>query len=216
MHGASDVGGPGNGDMGQAFDFDLDGDLDLLSGSEGGKWYLHANERPGNGNYALVKVGYAPTSQVDPIAAEVIVETATGTYRKRVGSAGEIFSQSLRNIVHFGLGDADRLQRVTVRWRDGETVFFENKSANTLLDTDKLDPESITLSPAVVEVRANTSYPLEAVLSPHNANEELVWSSSDDTVATVDNEGNVIVSDRVGSGAIITALSSANGLAASS
>lgn len=36
QHGANDVGGPGNGDMGQAFDFDLDGNIDVLSGSEGG------------------------------------------------------------------------------------------------------------------------------------------------------------------------------------
>ena len=216
MHGASDVGGPGNGDMGQAFDFDLDGDLDLLSGSEGGEWYLYENEEPGRGNHAMVRVGYSPESNVDPISAEVIVETTGGSYRKRVGSAGAVFSQSLLNIVHFGLGDADSLEKVTVRWRNGETVSFENKPANALLDTDKLDPETILLSPANVDIRKGTSFSLDAIVAPAKASKELAWASADDTVAKVDERGAVTAVGDIGDTTTIAATSLANGMSASS
>ena len=138
-HGANDIGGPGNGDMGQAFDFDLDGHVDLLNGSEGGEWYLYKNKTKNGGNYAIVKVGYSPKSNIDPISAEVIVKTTQNTFRKRVGSAGAIFSQSLINMIHFGLGDEKKIEKITVRWRNGETVMFKNKEANATYDTNKLD-----------------------------------------------------------------------------
>ena len=94
-----------------------------------------------NGNYAIVKVGYSPINNVDPISADIIVKTATDTIHKRVSSRGEVFSQSLLNMVHFGLGNADSVKNITVRWRNGETAEFNNKKANQIFDTDKVDPE---------------------------------------------------------------------------
>lgn len=134
MHGANDVGGPGNGDMGQAFDFDLDGDLELLNGSEDGEWYLYNNELKTSStrNYALVRVGYSPKDNVDAISAQVIVKTPTNEYRKRVGSTGAIFSQSLLNIIHFGLGKDEKIERIVVRWRNGERAEVKDISANQL------------------------------------------------------------------------------------
>lgn len=214
MHGANDVGGPGNGDMGQAFDFDLDGGLDLLNGSEGGEWYLYRNDQPGGGNYALVRVGYAPTSNVDAISAEVTVTTDAGTYRKRVGSAGAVFSQSLLNMVHFGLGEAEEIEQIDVRWRNGETVTFKDKPANTLYDTNKLDPETLTFQPATGQVRAGTSIQLEAAIAPKNADTALVWTSSDERVFEVDANGRVTATGAVGDAATISARSPANGLTA--
>ncbi len=215
-HGANDVGGPGNGDMGQAFDFDLDGDLDLLNGSEGGEWYLYENEQPGTGNYALVRVGYAPTSNVDAISAEVTLKTASGEYRKRVASAGEVFSQSLLNTVHFGLGDAELIESVQVRWRNGETVSFTDKPVNILLDTDQIDPTQLTVEPGDFDIRQGTAYPLKVHIEPGNANKDVIWSSSDETVLSVNDQGRVTARGRVGQTATITATSLANGLSRSS
>ena len=141
-HGANDIGGSGNGDMGQAFDFDLDGNLDLLSGNEGGKWYLYKNtgpQIPSKANYALVRVGYSPTSNIDPIGAELVLRTENKVYTKRIGSAGEIFSQSLLNIVHFGLAEQSHIDSVTVRWRNGETLTLNNPQANQITNAGKND-----------------------------------------------------------------------------
>lgn len=213
MHGANDVGGPGNGDMGQAFDFDLDGDIDLLNGSEGGEWYLYQNTAP-QGNYVLVHVGYSPEAKVDAISAEVIVTTGSHEYRKRVGSAGEIFSQSLLNIVHFGLGDEDKIKRIRVRWRNGESVEFYDKPVNRKFSTDRLDPESLSIV-GNTEVRKGASVSLSAQLKPHNADPSVSWSSSDETVLTVNSRGLVTAVGKVSDVATITATSNANGKSAS-
>ncbi|MBU2950835.1 VCBS repeat-containing protein [Tamlana agarivorans] len=212
MHGANDVDGPGNGDMGQAFDFDNDGDLDLLNGSEGGQWYLYANNASSQGNFLTVRVGYAPKSHVDAISAEVFVKTENQTYRKRVGSAGEVFSQSLMHMLHFGLGDTKTVQEVVVRWRNGEQVVFKNKLTNRLLDTNKLDPESMRLTSDVKTIRAKSSIALSIETQPKNANKNVTWESSDSHILKVDKDGVVSAVGKPGEKARITASSQANGV----
>ncbi|MCM2680714.1 FG-GAP-like repeat-containing protein [Echinimonas agarilytica] len=216
MHGAADVGGPGNGDMGQAFDFDLDGKLDLLSGSEGGEWYLYQNNTSAAGNYALVRVGYSPDSNIDPISAEVVIETDTGHYRKRVGSAGAVFSQSLLNIVHFGLADAERIAKISVRWRNGETVELFDKAVNQVFDTDRLDPHLIAFDKVSDTIRHGSTQQLAVKISPAKADARLHWQSNNDSVLTVDQQGRVTAVGAANETASIVATSPANGLTAHS
>jgi len=208
MHGANDVGGPGNGDMGQAFDFDLDGQVDLLNGSEGGEWYLYKNQTTTEDNYVQIKVGYSPKSNVDAISAEVIVTTADNEYRKRVGSAGAIFSQSLLNIVHFGLGKTDKIKRIQIRWRNGEIVEFKNKRANTIYDTDNVDPEIISIED--LTIRQGTKIPLTVSVIPKNANHQVSWSSDNEKILSVDKNGIVTALGAPKQSATITATSIAN------
>ncbi len=215
MHGANAIGGPGNGDMGQAFDFDLDGSLDILSGSEGGEWYLYNNKSTDKGNYSLVRVGYAPKSNVDAIGAEVIVNTAKNTYKKRVGSAGEVFSQSLLNIVHFGLGGEDHIERVQVRWRNGETVTLLDKSANSIIDTNQLDPIAISFENKENKIRRGGSLELQLVFDPSHSNKKVSWSSSDTSVLQVNKEGMVTAVGEVEQKAMITATSGVNAISVS-
>lgn len=219
MHGANDIGGPGNGDMGQAFDFDLDGDLDLLNGSEDGEWYLYANEQTtqvNQGNYALVNVGYAPKSNVDAISAEVMVTTPSNVYRKRVGSAGAIFSQSLLNIVHFGLGKEEIIKSIKVRWRNGETVVIANKKVNQLFDTNKIDPKSISITPSIAQVRKGTSIQLQSLVTPINADKNMTWASSDEAIVRVNKHGEIKATGDANQTATITATSKANQLVSQS
>lgn len=217
MHGANDIGGPGNGDMGQAFDFDNDGDVDLLNGSENGEWYLFSNKNATkNGNYVTVKVGYAPKSNVDAISAEVIVNTSKNRYRKRVGSAGEVFSQSLLNRVHFGLGKAEKIERIQVRWRDGETIIMKDMPVNSIVDTDNVNPEKITITTQTDQVRKGTSIKLVTQVEPINANKKVLWSSSDEKVLKVDDQGDVTAVGAVGQSAVITGTCETNGLSTNS
>ena len=218
-HGANDVGGPGNGDMGQAFDFDLDGNIDLLNGSEGGQWYLYKNTPTKNtdNNYALVQVGYSPDANINATSAEVTIETSTHRYRKRVGSAGAVFSQSLLNTVHFGLGKTETIKSINVRWRNGETVNFNNKPVNHLYSTDSLDPTSLTLSVhKPTSIREGTSVKLQAKLTPHNADTRLQWSPSDESILTVNQQGVITAVGKNSDKATITATSKENKLSASS
>jgi len=214
-HNLQDVFDTGHGDMGQAFDFDLDGDLELLNGSdELGKWYLYSNENPGSGNFSLVRVNYAPVSNVDPISAHVTVFTPEQTFSKRVGSAGEVFSASLLNTVHFGLGDATEIDSVCVRWRNGEKITIKDVSVNELIDSDNVPPLSIEVNPPTLEVREDKWKILTADLLPINADKNLIWTSSNDAAVSVDVDG-VVTGILLGETATITA-TTINGLSDSS
>lgn len=133
-HTAHDMGDQGHGDMGQAFDYDSDGQVDMLNGSDDyGKWYLYANKNSQN-NHVLVRVGTSPTEKIDPYSAVVTVVTESGTFQKRVGSAGEVHSQSLLNTVHFGLGQTAQITSITVRWLNGEEKMMERLRVNQIYD----------------------------------------------------------------------------------
>ena len=216
VHGADDPNDTGHGDMGQAFDFDLDGNIEMLNGSEEeGKWYLYTNENPGSGNFTTVNVGYGPESDIDPISAEVTVYTPSQSFFKRVGSAGASHSSSLLNIVHFGLGEEDQIDSIHVRWRNGEvSTLATDLVVNEVIDTDNVSPVSIAISPAVDSVRLNTTIPLLVNIFPINANMDVMWSSSNPSAASVDDNG-VVTGHVVGETVEITATTMVGGLVAS-
>lgn len=137
-HGAFDPTDTGHGDMGQAFDFDKDGLLDMLNGSEEeGTWYIYNNQTQMPGHYVLFDLGYSPKHNIDPYSAVVTIETASGkTYQQRVGSAGSVHSQSLLDIVHFGLGEDSLINKAHIRWRNGETLELNNLKADRLYKTE--------------------------------------------------------------------------------
>lgn len=118
-HGANVLPEKSHGDMGSAFDYNLDGHLDLLSGDDdNGLWRLYRNNGVESGNYLLIHVLYSK-SGVDPMGAEILLTSASGKQFKRIGSAGAAHSQSQLNIAHFGLGSDDKVEKISVRWRDG-------------------------------------------------------------------------------------------------
>lgn len=210
-HNATATGTQGHGDMGQAFDYDLDGDVDILNGDEqGGTWHLFENKKNDTGNYAIVKVGYSPVNNVDPISAEVTITTASGmSLFRRVESSGSVYSQSLLNMIHFGLGTEDMISNITVRWRNGEIAEFNNEAVNQVFDTNLLDPTSITISPNPIEVREGTTTQLSLDFDPIFANRDVVWTSADPSIASVDQNG-LLSGILEGRNTTITVVSKAN------
>jgi len=135
-HGASNVGAENHGDMGQAIDFNNDGKVDIFSGDdEYGLWHMYKNTHVNSNNYISVNVGYSPTTSVDAISAVVTVITPTNTFKKRVGSAGETHSQSLLNIIHFGLAADTQVDSIITKWRDGSMDTLVNQAVNQTVIT---------------------------------------------------------------------------------
>ena len=191
-HTANNRGASSHGDMGQAFDYNQDGKLDILNGDdEYGLWHMYKNTMTNNNNYVTINVGYAPNSNVDPLAAEVTITTDNNVYKRRIGSAGEAHSQSLLNIAHFGLGQENRIAKVEVRWRNGEILTILDEGVNKIIDTNTVDPTQITVTPDPLEVRVGVDEPLSLTFLPVNASQDVSWTSSDESIATVDAEGNV-------------------------
>ncbi|GAA81616.1 CRTAC1 family protein [Pseudoalteromonas sp. BSi20495] len=129
-----------HGDMGAAFDFNLDGKLDLLSGDEdNGQWHLYKNTTElSHAHFTLIRVGYSK-SGVDPYGAKVQIKTATASQYQVIGSQSATHSQSLLNIVHFGLAQADSISSVIVTWRDGSSEHLNKQPTDQLISVGNLN-----------------------------------------------------------------------------
>ena len=129
----TEIGQDSHGDMGTAFDYNLDGKIDLLSGDDdNGLWHMYQNNTDMVGNhYLLTRIGYSLTG-IDPMSARVTITTDSGSQTKLIGSTSASHSQSLLNIAHFGLAKDKRVNEIKVRWRDGSEVNLKNIKSNSI------------------------------------------------------------------------------------
>lgn len=137
-HGATSGSNNGQGDMATAFDSNRDGRLDLAvtSGehvgppSTWGTFNLYQNNigYTWDGRYFVVRVGRSPNGRATAMGALLTLLTNDNgaQYIRRVGSPGSTFTQSALDIVHFGVGWATWVDRLTVRWSDGSELVQEN------------------------------------------------------------------------------------------
>lgn len=98
-------------------DLDGDGDLDLVLASVGGAAAIFENA--GGNERAWLRVKAVGT-RCDSTALGARVEVTAGgrTHVQEVHSGGSYLSQS-ELVLHFGLGDATRVEKVRVRWPGG-------------------------------------------------------------------------------------------------
>jgi hypothetical protein len=106
--------GPG---LAATADFDADGDLDLLVSSGLGEVRLLRNDMVADGGWLKV---LALDGDVACLGAEVSISTERdGSMRRVIGAGGGAGGSQSSGVVHFGLGAATEVNRVTVTWPDG-------------------------------------------------------------------------------------------------
>lgn len=129
----TEIGEDSHGDMGTAFDYNLDGKIDLLNGDDdNGMWHIYRNETDmQDKHYLLVRIGYSTTG-LDPLGAKITIKTKSSTQYKLIGSSSASHSQSVLNIAHFGLGRDDVINSILVRWRDGSEAELHDIKADQL------------------------------------------------------------------------------------
>jgi enediyne biosynthesis protein E4 len=108
-------------------DFDRDGDLDLLVTTNSGPAYLYRNDQLG-GNRSIRFKLQGTQSNRDAIGASVRVDVAGGSQSRMVKSGSSYLSQSELPVT-FGLGKADRVDRVVIRWPNGRTEEYKDLTA---------------------------------------------------------------------------------------
>lgn len=114
-------------------DFDADGRLELmLSHGESGAQPLSFYRTPINANYWLRVRPY--TRQGAPARGAVVMLQANGRRQRRVIDAGSGYLCQMEPVAHFGLGEIDRIERVTVRWLDGTVAVINQPTVNRMLD----------------------------------------------------------------------------------
>jgi len=104
-------------------DWDHDGDLDLwISNRNGPRLRLMRNETPPGRHFLALRLrGDAESTNRDAIGARVEITTPAGKSIRTL-RAGEGYLAQSSKWLHVGLGDADRVEKVVVRWPDREAT----------------------------------------------------------------------------------------------
>ena len=112
-------------------DVDNDGDLDLLVVNNGDRPNLLLNDG-GNAANAVLVQAVGTTSNRSGIGTRLTLTTGGRRQVREVQSGSSYLAQNdLR--AHFGLGRAERAERLEIRWPDGSTEVVENLPANHLV-----------------------------------------------------------------------------------
>ena len=109
-----------------AADYDNDGDVDIAVATIGGPLVLLENQGR-SGRWLEVELDvFAP-------GATITVVLPGGAVLTRAVVAGSSYLSSEDPRAHFGLGDADRVDELTVRWPDGRETVLRDLAVNQLV-----------------------------------------------------------------------------------
>ncbi len=111
-------------------DFDLDGDIDIITSNTEQSPFLYRNNTAQklNNHYARF-ILQGPPSNRTGIGAEVTIFTAGGM-QKKSHHVVRGYQSTCENVVHFGLGPHHSIERVQVKWPDGKITELNSLVAN--------------------------------------------------------------------------------------
>jgi hypothetical protein len=105
-------------------DFDRDGDIDLLMTTNNGPAALFRNELASGNRFLRLHLTGAKSNR-DAIGAVVAIHH-NGEIQTRTVRGGSSYLSQSELPVTFGLGKADRVDRLTIEWPGGATQEFKN------------------------------------------------------------------------------------------
>ena len=112
-------------------DFDNDGNLDVVISNVGRPPILLRNQGAPGRNWIMIRA-QGKKSNSFGLGAKVLVETSGGRQVREINNvASYLSSNDVR--VHFGLGDAKRIQRIEVLWPSGTQQILNDVAVNQIL-----------------------------------------------------------------------------------
>lgn len=148
-------------------DFNNDGKLDLVINNNNEKPTLYINNIVKSGNFAAFQLVGAKSNR-DAIGAVVRLSINGKTMMRQVEAGSGYASESLLP-VHFGLGAADKIEAVEIRWVNGTTQRFDQSQTagwvNKQMRIEEGSAEVKEISP-----RGNNSVPNMVAVRKKTAN----------------------------------------------
>ena len=131
-----------------------------------------------NGNYYIEHFGVfvSTTSNTDPTSFEMVSEwDGTSTWTEYTANLSNYDGQDIY---------------VAIRHFDSPDKFYLFVDDICLIDmTDGVEPTSLSISPKDVTIYVGTTQQFTATVAPEGTTLDLVWSSSDEAIATIDDNG---------------------------
>jgi len=118
-----------------AFDYDNDGDLDIVYCNERGLWHLFTNTTKTNNNYIVLNIGNSPSKKVSAMGAVLTFNACGNQYKRVVGATSSPYSQSFNTFLHIGLGTCKTVENVTITWSNGESLKLNVTELNKIYHT---------------------------------------------------------------------------------
>ncbi|AOW22043.1 VCBS repeat-containing protein [Urechidicola croceus] len=122
--------------MGVAYaDFDNDGDLDLVMNNMSDIASVYKNNS--TGNFINIKL-IGNQRNINAIGAKIkVYSNEKEQYQELYTSRG--YQSSVTNIINFGLGDEEMINRIEVIWEDNSVLAMENVEVNQTITFNKKD-----------------------------------------------------------------------------
>ena len=111
-----------------ASDFDHDGDVDLIVNNYRSRAHYYVNQFTGDNNFIAVKA-QGTTSNRDAVGAEITVVIGDQRLMRLVG-AGHAYTGQFSLEQTIGVGQAEKIDNVEVRWPDGQSELFGPQGVN--------------------------------------------------------------------------------------
>lgn len=111
----------------EAFDYNNDGDVDILLGNWGETSILFDNQKS-HGNWVKINLE-GTTSNRNAFGTVVRIKTPDGKYQHRLNHGVNFLGQSIKP-VHFGLSANDYVEEVTIYWPNGRVERITDLDIN--------------------------------------------------------------------------------------
>ncbi len=122
----SNTNGTANGMTSEVFDYDNDGDLDILVSNTNDKPYLYENIGS-RGNWIMINLE-GTISNKSALGSKLRL-SVDGTHLYRYHYGASIMGQSIKP-VHFGLSDNKHIDSLTIYWPNSDAETFYNLDVN--------------------------------------------------------------------------------------